>query len=77
MPHAPSEIPVADEVVVHSSLPQVSSDDFFDPIASELQAGGSLVLAHERWDPMRFEGLVGKEKTSGLEILAGGSLLSP
>ena len=43
-PHAPSTIPAAGEVAVHSSRPQVSFNDFFDPIASEMQA----VLAHER-----------------------------
>ena len=35
-PHAPSVIPAAGEVAVDSSLPQVSFDDFFDPIASEV-----------------------------------------
>jgi hypothetical protein len=34
------------------------------------------VPVHEQWDPMRSEGLVGKEKTSGLEVPVGGSLLS-
>jgi len=51
---------------VHSSLPQVSFDYFFDPIASEMQA----VPAHERWDPMRSEGLVVMEKPSGVGVPA-------
>jgi len=70
-PHAPSVIPAAGEVAVHSSLPQVSFDDFFDPIASEMQA----VPAHERWDPMRSEGLVVMEMPSGVGVLVGGSPL--
>ena len=70
-PHAPSVIPAAGEVAVDSSLPQVSFDDFFDPIASEMQA----VPAHERWDPMRSEGLVVREKPSGVGVPAGGAPL--
>ena len=70
-PHAPSVIPAAGEVAVHSSLPQVSFDDFFDPIASEMQA----VPAHEQWDPMRSKGLVVMEKPSGVGVPVGGSPL--
>jgi len=71
MPHAPFVIPAAGEVAVHSSLPQVSFDDFFDPIAFEMKA----VPAHERWDPMRSKGLVVMEKPLGVGVQAGGSPL--
>ena len=65
-PHPPSEIPAANEVAVHSSLPWVSCDvDFFDPIASELQA----VPSHERWDTMRSKEMVVTEKPSGMGSL--------
>ncbi|KAG0520167.1 hypothetical protein BDA96_08G050000 [Sorghum bicolor] len=55
MSHPPAGIPAANEGGVRSSLPRDSYIvDFFDPIASKPRSEP----AHERWDPMRSEGVV-------------------
>lgn len=38
--------------------------DFFDPIASDPR----FESAHEQWDPMRSEGLVVRDNSSGAEV---------
>ncbi|XP_066359193.1 uncharacterized protein [Miscanthus floridulus] len=63
MSHPTAGIPAANEGGVRSSLARDSYiGDFFDPIASEPQSEP----AHERWDPMRSEGLVVLEKSPGV-----------